>query len=97
MDVSLQEQSVNVSEEGYSPLLEVEGSSRVYLYLQPLAHPSLPRVASLQINTAPLSCILLREGGYSSNAVSHMSILCMQFLFRVICVGYSDSGVKLRH
>lgn len=74
---SPQEQSASVSEEGYSPLLEVEGSSRVYLYLQPLAHPSLPQVASLQINTAPLSCILLREGGYSSNAVSHMEKTCL--------------------
>ena len=60
--LSPQERTVGGEEEAYSPLLEVEGSSRVYLYLQPLGAPSRPTLASVQINTAPLSCVLLREG-----------------------------------
>jgi hypothetical protein len=65
------ERTVGGEEEGYSPLLEVEGSSRVYLYLQPLAAPSRPMLASVQINTAPLSCVLLREGAFRY-AVQHL-------------------------
>lgn len=48
-------------QEDYIPLLEVKCGSRVYLYLQPLTQRG-SKLASLQINAAPLSCTLLREG-----------------------------------
>ena len=48
-------------EDQYSPLMEVKCSSRAFLYLQPLAHSGV-RLSSVQINAAPLTCTLLREG-----------------------------------